>query len=235
MSVPTARVWDRCAWAAGIVFVLALLAEAVISAAIPINQDDSAAKIARALQEDRQTVLVAGYLSSVYAVAFVIYLAKLHDRLRGVSQRPGLLHSLVLVGGVLMVALHGVSDIGIYGLLGGKLATYGAQHDPGLSYTLYLLTFALDSVGDVFGSVFLIAAGVLVIHSRLLPAWLAWIALVSGTLLFLQGFGLGGVIGTYGLVLDLIGFVLFLLFVVLSSAISIRDEGPARATEARSA
>jgi hypothetical protein len=42
------------------------------------------------------------------------------------------------------------------------------------------------------------------------------------------GFGLGGV-------LDLIGFVLFLLFVLLSSAISIRDEGPARAAEARSA
>ena len=234
MSVPTAGVWDRRAWAAGIVFVLALLAEAVISAGIPINQDDSVAKIARALHDDRKTVLVAGYLSAVYAVAFVIYLAKLHDRLRGVSQRPGLLHSLVLVGGVLMVALHGVSDVGIYGLLGGKLATYGAQHDPGLSYTLYLLTFALDSVGDVFGSVFLIAAGVLVIQSRVLPSWLAWIAVVSGTLLFLQGFGLGGVIGTYGLVLDLIGFVLFLLFVLLSSAISIRDEGSARATEARS-
>ena len=47
-----------------------------------------------------------------------------------------------------------VSDIGIYGLLGGKIATYAAHHDQGLSYTVYLLTFALGSVGDVFGSVF---------------------------------------------------------------------------------
>ena len=38
---------------------------------------------------------------------------------------------------------------------------------------------------------------------------------------------LGGVIGTYGLVLDLIGFVLFLLFVLLSSVLLIRDRGPA--------
>jgi hypothetical protein len=219
----SAGAWDRRAWVAGIVFVLALLAEAVISAGIPINQDDSAAKIARALQDHRTTVLVAGYLSSVYAVAFVIYLAKLHDRLRGVSQRPGVLHTLVLVGGVLMVALHGVSDVGIYGLLGGKLVSYG---DQGLSYTLYLLTFALDSVGDVFGSVFLIAAGVLILESGILPRWLAWIAVASGSLLFLQGFGLGGVIATYGLVLDLIGFVLFLLFVLLSSAISLRAEAP---------
>jgi hypothetical protein len=218
-----AGVWDRRAWAAGIVFVLALLAEAVISTGIPIDQNDSAATIARALADHRTTVLVAAYLSAVYAVAFLIYLAKLHELLRGGSQPPGALHTLVLAGGLLMVALHAVSDIGIYGLLGGKLATYGAQHDQGLSYTLYLLTFALDSVGDVFGSVFLIAAGVLLRQRRALPPWLAWVAVVSGAFLFLQGFGLGGVIGTYGLVLDLIGFVLFLLFVLVSSAMLLRD------------
>jgi hypothetical protein len=61
--------------------------------------------------------------------------------------------------------------------------------------------------------------------SRVLPRWLAWISVIGGILLFLQGFGLGGVIGTYGLVLDLIGFVLFLLFVLLSSAILLRDQG----------
>ena len=207
--------WEQRAWAAGIVFVLALLAEAVISAGIPINQDDSAAKIAGAVRDHRHTVLVAEYLSTIYAVAFVIYLAKLHDLLRG----PGVLPSLVLIGGVLMVALHGVSDVGIYGLVGGKLAAYG---DEGLSYTLYLLTFALDSVGDVFGSVFMVAAGLLTLEKRLLPGWLAWTAVVSGVLLFLQGFGLGGVIGTYGLVIDLVGFVLFLLFVLLSSVILLR-------------
>jgi hypothetical protein len=177
-------------------------------------------------------VLVAAYLSVVYAVAFVIYLARLHDLLRGVTEGPRFLQTLVLVGGVLLVALHGVSDIGIYGLVGGKLATYGAQHDHGLSYTLYLLTFALDSVGDVFGSVFLVSAGLLVMQSRVLPRWLAWVAVIGGTFLFLQGFGLGGVIGTYGLVLDLIGFVLFLLFVLVSSAILLRNRGPARQSPA---
>jgi hypothetical protein len=172
-------------------------------------------------------VLVAAYFSAVYAVAFVIYLANLHDLLRRVSPLPGSLHSLALIGGVLLVAFHGVSDIGIYGLLGGKIANYAANHDQGLSYTLYLLTFALDSVGDVFGSVFLIATGVLLVRIRALPRWLAWIALTAGTFLFVQGFGLGGVIGTYGLVLDLIGFVLFLLFVLLSSAILLRDRAAA--------
>ncbi len=181
-------------------------------------------------------MLVAAYLSIVNAVAFVIYLAKLHDLLRGVARPLGALHSLVLIGGSLMVAFHAVSDVGIYGLLGGEgCRTYAALHDQGLSYTLYLLTFALDSVGDVFRERLLIAAGLLVIRRGILPRWLAWISIVSGVLLFLEGFGLGGIIGTYGLVLDLIGFVLFLLFVLISSAILLRDRGFARSMTARSA
>ena len=219
----TGRVWERRAWAAGIVFVVALLGEAVISAGIPINQDDSAAKIAGALRDHRDTVLIAAYFSAVYAVAFVIYLCRLHDFLRGATPAARVMHSLVLVGGTLLVALHAVSDVGIYGLLGGKIATYAAVRDPGLSYMLYLLTFALDSVGDVFGSVFLVSAGVLAMRSRVLPGWLAWIAVVAGICLFLQGFGLGGVIATFGLVIDLIGFLLFLAFVLLSSVILLRQ------------
>src|SRR5262249_6206381 len=149
-------------------------------------------------------------LSVIYAPAFVIYLSRLHELLRPhTAAAPGL-GSLVLIGGVLFVSLHAVSDIAITGMLGAKVAAYSAQHDPGLSYSLYLLTFALASVGDVFGSLFLLATALLVLRSGVLPRWLGWLAIVAGSTLFLQAFGLGGVIGLFGLVLDLIGFVLLL-------------------------
>jgi hypothetical protein len=77
-------------------------------------------------------------------------------------------------------------------------------------------------VGDVFGSVALFAIGLLTIRSGVLPRWLGWLAIVAGCLLLLQGFGLGGVIATFGLVLDLIGFVLFLIFVLASSIVLLR-------------
>jgi hypothetical protein len=58
-----------------------------------------------------------------------------------------------------------VRNIGIYGLLGGKLAAY---HDQGISYTLYLTTFALDSVGDLFGFVlflvFVLASSIVILR-----------------------------------------------------------------------
>jgi len=49
-------------------------------------------------------------------------------------------------------------------------------------------------------------------------------AIVAAIFLFLQGFGLGGLIATFGLVLDLIGFLLFLVFVLVSSVMGLRHD-----------
>jgi hypothetical protein len=214
--------WERYAWAAGIVYVIALVAESVVALGVGLTQNDSAGKMATALFQHRTRLLVITYLSVVYAASFLIYLWRLHNQLRGTPERPRALASLVLIGGVLFVALHAVSDIGITGLLGAKLAAYGSQHDQGASYSLYLMTFALDSVGDIFGSLFALAAGLIILRSGVLPRWLGWVSIFVGILFFLQGFGLGGVIASIGLVLDIIGFVLFLIFVLASSAILVR-------------
>ena len=213
----TSRAWERYAWAAGIVYVIALLAEIVVALGVGLTQNDSAAKIASGLHEHRDRLLVIAYLSVVYATAFLIYLCSLHNLLRRDTGRPGILGSLVLAGGVLFIALHAVSDIGITGLVGAKIASFGYRHDPGVAYTLFLMTYALESVGDVFGSLSAVAAGLLVIRSGVLPRWLGWVSILAGIMLFLQGFGLGGVIASFGLILDLIGFVLLLIFVLGSS------------------
>ncbi len=211
---------------AGIVYVIALVAESVVATTLGVSQNDSAGKIAGALHEHRDRLLVIAYLSVVYAAAFLIYLWSLYNLLRGDPARPRVLGSLVLVGGALFIALHAVSDVGITGLVGAKLASFGSQHDHGVSYSLFLMTFAVDSVGDVFGSLCFFAAGLIVLKSGVLPRWLGWVSIVVGILFFLQGFGLGGVIASFGLVLDLIGFVLFLIFVLASSVISLTRENP---------
>jgi hypothetical protein len=221
----TSSAWERYAWVAGILYVIALVAETVVGLlGGAVSQNDSAAKIASTLDDHRTRLLVITCLSVVYAVMFLVYLSKLDDLLRRDTDRPRFLSSLVLVGGALFIALHAVSDIGINGLLGAKLASFGFQHDQGVSYTLYLMTYGLDSVGDVFGSLLAFAAGLLVIGSGVLPRWLGWASILAGILFFLQGFGLGGVIASFGLVLDLIGFVLFLIFVLVSSVILLTRE-----------
>jgi hypothetical protein len=219
------RTLDRYAWAAGIVFVAAIVAESVVSIGVAVDQDDPATRIANALAEHHRRLLVVACLSVVYAPMFLVYLTKLHDLLLRMNpEQPRFLVSLVMTGGVLFVSLHAVSDIGITGALGAKLGSYGAQHDPGVPYALYLITLALDSVGDVFGSLFALAAGLLVLRRGALPRWLGWVSIVVGALLLVQGFGLGGVIATFGVVVDVIGFVLLLVFVLSSSIIRIARE-----------
>ena len=186
-----------------------------------LSQDASPAKIASSLHEHRERLLVIAFLSIVYAGSFLIYLCSLHNLLRGESNRSRLLPNLVLTGGVLFIAFHAVSDIGINSFLGAKLSSVGPHQTQGVAYTLYLMTYVLDGVGDVFGSLAALAAGLLVVNSRLLPRWLGWVAILAGILLFLQAFGLGGVIATFGLVLDLIGFLLLLIFVLVSSVIQL--------------
>src|ERR1700733_2515984 len=193
--------WQRYAWAAGIVYVIALVAESVVAIGVGLTQNDSAGKMASALYEHRARLVVIACLSVVYAASFLIYLWSLYNQLRGTPERPRILAPLVIAGGVIFVALHAVSDNGITGLVGGKLAAYGAHHDQGVSYSLYLTTYAFDSVADVFGSLLALTTGLIVLKTDVLPRWLGWISIVAGLMFFLQAFGLGGVIASVGLAL----------------------------------
>jgi hypothetical protein len=226
MATRGSAAWERWVWVAGILFVVAIATEAVIAIGVGLTQDDSAAKIANALDEHHRRLVVIACVSIVYAAMFPIYLSALHERLRADADRHRVLATLVLIGGVLFVTLPAVSDIGITGVLGAKLAAFAARHDPGASYALYLMIFALESVGDVFGSLFMLAVGLLVMQRSVLPRWLGWMAILVGVLFFCQGFGLGGVIGSFGLVLDGIGFVLFLIFVLVSSVMFMTGRAP---------
>jgi len=120
----TSPTWERYAWVAGILYVLAVVAESAVGLGVGINQNDSAAKIATELADHRTRLVVVEGLCVVYAAVFPIYLWKLYDRLlRTDADGSRALGALLLVGGVLFVALHAVSDVGIYGVLDGKLAS----------------------------------------------------------------------------------------------------------------
>jgi len=221
-SSRNAATWERYAWAAGIVFVLALLAESVVATGIGLTHQESATAIATGLHAHEQRLIAIACISIVYAVAFVVYLWKLYLLLRGDPALPNDLSVLVLVGGVLFVTLHAVSDIGITGMMGARVASYSAAHEQGLSFSLYYLTYALDSVADVFGSLAFLAAGLSILRTGDFSRRLGWVAIATAPFLLLQAFGLGGVIATFGLALDLVGFLLLLVFVVWTSVAGYR-------------
>ena len=84
----TSSAWQRYAWIAGILYVIALVAETVVGLlGGGLSQNGSAAKIATALYDHRGRLLVVTYLSVVYAAMFPIYLSRLHNLLRGDTDR----------------------------------------------------------------------------------------------------------------------------------------------------
>jgi len=104
----TSNAWERYAWVAGILYVIALVAETVVGLlSARLSTNDSAAKIANALYDHRGRLLVITYLSVVYAVMFLIYLSRLYDLLRRDTDRTRFLGSLVLAGGTPWLAVKG--------------------------------------------------------------------------------------------------------------------------------
>ena len=73
-------------------------------------------------------------------------------------------------------------------------------------------------------SIFLRAAalpGAELVLPFLAPRWLGWVAAAASPFLLVQAFGLGGVVANFGLALDLVGFLLLLIFVLASSVIGL--------------
>jgi hypothetical protein len=220
-SESSLRALTRYAWVGGLLYVTALITETTISVGFKVGQNDSAAKIATALDVHHTRVVLVYCLSILYIVGFVFWLTRLDDLLRRASADRRFYASWVLVGGILFVTLHGTSDVGIVGVLATNVGSYSAHHEPGISHMLYLLTFTIDSVADVFGSFFILGTGLIVLSTSVLPRWLGWVAVATSPFLLVQAFGLGGVVSMFGLVLDLIGFLGLVVFITASSVIGL--------------
>ncbi len=73
---------ETSAWLAGIVFVVAVVAETVVGTGFGVTQNDSATKVAEALHDHRTRVLIIAAISVLFAPAFVVYLNGLDHVLR---------------------------------------------------------------------------------------------------------------------------------------------------------
>ena len=188
-----------------------------------LSTNASPAKMASVLHEHHERLLVIAYLSVVYAATFVIYLCSLYNLLRGEAGRSRSSAPWYSVAEC-SSSLCTLSATSASRASSGRSSRRWVSKRSGRPLHAVSDDVRLDSVGDVFGSLFAFAAGLLVLRSGVLPRWLGWGSILVGVLFFLQAFGLGGVIASFGFVLDLIGFVLFLIFVFVSSVILLTRE-----------
>jgi hypothetical protein len=68
VAMGSARALERYAWIGGVLYVVALITESVISLGFKISQDDSAAKIANSLDDHHKRLILVFCLSILSAI-----------------------------------------------------------------------------------------------------------------------------------------------------------------------
>jgi hypothetical protein len=174
--------------AAGVVFVILFIAS-VFTVSQPDTGDSDRKAIAFfADHGHRLQQIIATYLMMFAGAFFLWFIGGLRSRLSLRSDPGGRLARIGYAGGVLSVALLWVSALA----LGSVALAKGFGGDARLTtgdVPRFFAQFGYGSlvIGSMFGAIVLIdATSILILRTRVLPAWLAWLGFVCTLVLLLS-------------------------------------------------
>jgi hypothetical protein len=178
--------WDRWGPIAGIAFVILLFVGLTLAVNDLPNGDDSAAKITSFYNDsgDRAKVIIGSYLMVLGGVFFLWFLASLRVRLLAAEGVPGRLTSIAFGGGVVFVALVMASAAAFMTVAAD--ITFGDEKFVSVDAARLLpeLGYPLLAIGAMFAAIAMIdAASILIVRTRVLPAWIGWFGFVAAILL----------------------------------------------------
>jgi hypothetical protein len=216
-TAPTARTrgWDRLAASLGIVFVALQLGLGATLGGAPAL-DAPAGEIQSYLVNDGSEVLLATTMGTLSAFFFLWFLGTARTFLRAAEGATGSLSTVAFGAGLVTITLATTAALPTVALAWDNTA---ALADPGLVQAAWNLnTLALVPIGSSAGA-FCLAAAVIILRTRVMPAWVGLIGVLAGVV---------SVIATFFLVADdpdsalgtpanLGGFLLAMLFILLLS------------------
>jgi hypothetical protein len=209
------RRWERLAAGLGIVFVLLQLGAGAILGGAPAL-DAPPPEIRSYLVDDGGNILLAATMGALAAFCFLWFLGMLRAILERAEGAQGRLSAVAFGAGLVTITLATTASLPTVALAWDDTA---AHAEPGLLQAVWNLnTLALVPIGSSAG-VFCLAAALVILRTRVLPAWLGWIGALAAVV---------GVIATFFLVADdpdsplgtpanLGGFLLSMLFILLLS------------------
>ena len=174
------RVWDRIGPICGLVFVglMMVVATQGLGGDPGVRPDDPAGEIAAATAAEFEGGVWTWAMALMVAlVAFVVFLADVHERLRGSIPGPGRWLATVFLAGGLLVVVAILGQAMIW-LAQGVVAVAGGE-EAAVAKTLFVLSW--EAFGTVIPGVAAMtgAAAVASLGFRALPAWLGVLAAVA--------------------------------------------------------
>jgi hypothetical protein len=214
-STTDTRRWERIAAGLGIIFVVLQVAAGAMLGGAPAL-DAPSPEIQRYLVDDGGNVLVAATMAALAAFFGLWFLGSLRTFLERAEGAPGHLSKVAFGAGLVTITMATTASLPTVALAWDDTA---ARAEPGLLQAVWNLnTLALVPIGSSAG-VFCLAIALIILRTRVLPAWLGWIGVLAAV---------AGVLAVFYLVADdpdsplgtpanVGGFLLSMLFILLLS------------------
>jgi hypothetical protein len=183
--------WERLAALAGVVAVALWVIGALIQESTDMPDDDNITgdQVLAWYSNDENAILAGGFVFMLGALFFLVFLGALRVRLLGAEGPVGFLTAIAHTAGI---------AVGIFLLMLPAPDMAGALSNDELNGDAAL---AVNSLGDMFflgaeltAALLLVAAGLIFIQTRVLPAWLGWASLVVALIMLIPPIGWAGLL-----------------------------------------
>ena len=165
---------ERLAPLAGVLFVVLLIAALTLGGEPP-DADESRAEVLEYWSDKETEAIVSSFLGALAMVPYLWFVGTLRSVLRTAEGRTGRVSGIAFAGGVVFAA---------YALVGLTVQFVAADTvgdvPPEVTQTLSALSVEFWLGLAVGNAVLLLATGVVLLRSGLLPSWLGWITVLLG-------------------------------------------------------
>ena len=190
---------DRWMLLAGPLFTV--LAIASLSLGATPSETTSAAEVVEKVKDDETSIVVSGFIAGPAAAVLLVFVSRLRA---GIDDRARAARSLLVAGGTVVAA-----GLAVAGSVLLALTTAADKGFEGAAQSLNVLNASMWIPVVIGIAAMLFGAGLAVLRTGILPAWLGWVAAVVGVVSVL---GPGGFLGFFVMPLwvGLAGILLYL-------------------------
>jgi hypothetical protein len=217
--------WERFLPGAGVLFALIVSGALVGLFAGGAEPNDPVHSVVTTLTSERTGLLVRYNFQLAASGFFVIFLASLTSTLRRAEAGDGMLSRLAFGS-----ALVGIAFVTFTNALNAALAASVVQVGGDQAvWAVFQVGQATFTFAALFLGLFLLAASIVIIRTRVLPRWIGWIGIVGGVAYAIGSFSVADQRGPIAIP-AVLGFVLFLVWTVATSVTLVLRGAPKRLT-----
>ena len=208
--------WERWGALGGILFVILVVAGALLPGSPPMPSD-STADMVKFIADKGDQVRIAGYLGAVAIVPFFWFIASLWRLLRRDEGGAPRLAVAAALGGAFAATVGAVG-----GIVLALLPMVRSSLTPGLLRILYILSTNVAYL-SLFGiATLVLSASVIFIRSRGMPVWLGYFGILVALLALIGG---GATVSANDTLFNIgvVAFLLSSLWIVILSVCMLRS------------